>query len=51
MSLMVNLNCVSCGEISGEASVYDLPFISDNTCWACADESEHAEYLNWLENK
>jgi hypothetical protein len=35
MSIMVALKCEGCGEIAGEASIYDLPYISNNTCWAC----------------
>lgn len=50
MSTMVNLKCVGCGEFAGEASIYDLPFIGDATCWGCADEAEYAEYLKWAES-
>ena len=29
------LECVSCGVITGDVDVYDLPFISENKCWSC----------------
>jgi hypothetical protein len=43
----VNLTCVSCGKVAGEASIHDLPYISNNTCWACADKAEYAEFKAW----
>jgi hypothetical protein len=32
------LECVSCGVITGDVDVYDLPFISENKCLECASE-------------
>ena len=49
MSTMITLICKGCGEVAGEASIYDMPYISNSTCWACADEAEYAEYVTWAE--
>ena len=48
MSTMVTIDCEVCGVKTGEVSIYDLPYISNNTCWDCADEALYAFYQNSL---
>lgn len=35
MSIMVSIDCVVCGIVTGQVSLYDIPYISNNTCLDC----------------
>ena len=39
MSTMINEICSGCEKVMGQVSIYDAEFISNSTCWDCADEA------------
>ena len=45
---MINEICVACNKVMGQISIYDAKFISDSTCWDCADEALYNLYLDTL---